>query len=189
MATDLRHGESMVQSETLNSCAAVEGATYKNETKSLSGIESMASAETMIGPALAQAGAWAGTETILLVEDEAFVRKATAEVLESAGYKLVIAGSAAEALEAYCKCSDAVDLLLADVVMPGMSGRELATEFTSLHPRGRVLLMSGYAEQLALSESSLGGKNYLAKPFSMPTLLQRVREVLGPHPFELGAPV
>ncbi len=85
-------------------------------------------------------------QTILLVEDEAFVRKVTAEVLESAGYRLVIAESAEEAL-AY-RGRPAPDLLLADVVMPGMSGRELAAEFTCLYPSTRVLLMSGYAGEL-----------------------------------------
>jgi two-component system cell cycle sensor histidine kinase/response regulator CckA len=155
MATDLLHGRSRSRVRILNSCTAVDGAIQENESD------------------------WVGSETILLVEDEAFVRKVTAEVLASAGYKLVIAGSAAEAAAAYCR-SEAVDLLLADVVMPGRSGRELATEFTRLYPRGRVLLMSGYAEQLALSESSPAGKQYLAKPFTVPTLLRRVREALGP---------
>src|SRR5580692_9621606 len=69
-------------------------------------------------------------ETILLVEDEAFVRKVTAEVLESAGYRLVIAGSATEALKACGGCFRPLDLVFADVVMPGMNGRELAVELT-----------------------------------------------------------
>jgi CheY-like chemotaxis protein len=90
-------------------------------------------------------------ETILLVEDEAFVRKVTAEVLESAGYRLVIAGDSREAL-AYRGHLAPVDLLLADVIMPGMSGRELAAELTSFYPSTRVLLMSGYAEQLTVRE-------------------------------------
>jgi len=98
-------------------------------------------------------------ETILLVEDEAFVRNATAEVLESAGYRLVIAASAAEALDAYRKCVGRVDLLLADVVMPGMSGSELAAEFERLCPRARVLLMSGRDEQVAGPARSCDGKN------------------------------
>jgi two-component system, cell cycle sensor histidine kinase and response regulator CckA len=112
------------------------------------------------------------------VEDEAFVRNMTAEVLGSAGYKLVIAGSGAEALEACRMCSEPVDLLLADVVMPGMGGRELAAEFESSCPGARVLLMSGYPEQLALCDLPTNGKGQLAKPFSVEMLLQRVREVL-----------
>jgi CheY-like chemotaxis protein len=134
--------------------------------------------EIMTGAALAEAGLRGGPETILLVEDEAFVRGVTAEVLESAGYRLVIAGSAAEALDLYRRCSEPLDLLLADIVMPGMSGLELAAELESFHPRARVLLMSGYAEQLGWCGSSSSGREHLAKPFSIPMLLRRVRDVL-----------
>ncbi len=139
--------------------------------------------ETITGAAFGEASAWSGPETILLVEDEDFVRTATAEVLESAGYRLVIAGSAEQALVAYRSCSWPVDLLLADIVMPGMSGRELAIELEKFHPRARILLMSGYAEQLARCQSFACGKQCLAKPFSTPLLLRRVREVLD-KPFE-----
>ncbi len=125
-----------------------------------------------------------GPETILLVEDEAFVRKVTAEVLESAGYRLVIAGSAAEAL-AYRGRLAPLDLLLADVIMPGMSGRDLAVELTSFYPSTRVLLMSGYAEQLTDRTLPSNGRKYLAKPFSIHVLLRRVREVLD-EPVESG---
>jgi len=119
-----------------------------------------------------------GPKTILLVEDEAFVRRLAAEVLESAGYILMIARSAAEALEACRRGSEPVDLLLADVVMPGMSGRELAAEFENFYPSAQVLLMSGYPEQLALCELSACAQKCLAKPFSVGLLLQRVREML-----------
>jgi CheY-like chemotaxis protein len=147
--------------------------------------------ETMPSAAFVEPAPRGGPETILLVEDEGFVRKVTAEVLESAGYKVVIAGNAGEALEVYRRLHAPVDLLLADVVMPGMSGRALAAEFESLCPSARVLLMSGYAGQLAaycLSSSvSSYGKTYLAKPFSVRTLLKKVREVLAANPFDRGA--
>jgi CheY-like chemotaxis protein len=134
--------------------------------------------EIMTGAAFAEAGLCGGPETILLVEDEAFVRGVTAEVLESAGYRLVIAGSAAEALDLYRRCSAPLDLLLADIVMPGMSGLELAAELENFHPRAGVLLMSGYVEQLASLGFSACGEHHLAKPFSVRVLLRRVREVL-----------
>lgn len=183
MATDLLHGEVHPGLNTLNSGTEVESAIRASAREILPGISSPAAAETMIGEialnsAFAEAGRRGKPETILLVEDEAFVRKVTAEVLESAGYRLVIAQSAAEALEAYHGRSAPVDLLLADVVMPGMSGCELATELERCHPRARILLMSGYAEQLAWCESSPYRKMYLAKPFSTRVLLKRVREVL-----------
>jgi two-component system, cell cycle sensor histidine kinase and response regulator CckA len=175
-----------------------EGAIQKSEPEGLPGVESVIAAETMVGEsmidetmagaAFAEADQGGGPETILLVEDEAFVRKVTAEVLESAGYKLLIAGTAAEAFMAYRRGSEAIDLLLADVAMPGMSGPELATEFESLCPRARVLLMSGHAEQFAWCELSRYGRKYLAKPFCIRTLLRRVREVLDTNPFDLGKP-
>jgi len=166
----------------LNSCAAVEGVIHGNELETRPGIEQRVAAETMVGEtivaaAFAEARQWGGPETILLVEDEAFVRKVTAEVLQSAGYRLVIATSAAEALEAYRGCGP-FDLLLADVVLPGMSGRELASELESSRPGAKVLLMSGYAEQLAPCELSARGHEYLAKPFSTRMLLSTVRGVL-----------
>ncbi len=167
MAIDLLKGERS-RGADLNFCTAVEGVIHESESETLAAI----------GSGFAAAGQWGGPETILLVEDEAFVRKVTAEVLESAGYRVVIARGAAEALEAYRGRPGPPDLLLADVVMPGMSGRELATELESFYPRTRVLLMSGYAEQLVRCESSPYGHEYLAKPFSIGMLLRRVRAVL-----------
>jgi len=116
--------------------------------------------------------------TILLVEDEAFVRRVTAEVLKSAGYSTVIAASATEALEACRERCGQIDLLLTDVVMPGMSGRELATHFEKRCPNAQVLLMSGYAEQLSWCELSTSQRKCMAKPFTASILLQRVRETL-----------
>jgi DNA-binding NtrC family response regulator len=114
----------------------------------------------------------------LLVEDEVFVRKATAEALESAGYRIVVAGSAMEALEACRRSGRPIDLLLADVTLPEMSGHALAAEFERIHPHARVLLMSGHAEQLAGCERTDYAKKCLAKPFSIRVLLRKVREVL-----------
>ena len=137
--------------------------------------------------AAVQAAQWRRLETILLVEDEAFVREAAAEVLESAGYRLLIARNSAEALEVCRQSTETVDLLLADVVMPGMSGGGLAAKFQRLYPRTRVVLMSGYAERLVRRGPSLTGNEYLAKPFSTQTLLKKVREMLDANQFDLGA--
>lgn len=123
-------------------------------------------------------GEYGAKETILLVEDEPFVRTATAEVLASAGYEVVLAGDASEALNRERHCLESVDLLLADVVMPGLSGHDLAVRFSLLNPQGKILLMSGYSEQLAFGDLAPQCREYLAKPFSIPTLLRRVREVL-----------
>jgi two-component system cell cycle sensor histidine kinase/response regulator CckA len=173
MAIDLLNEEARSRSKQMNSCTAFEGVIQSTESETLA--------------AFALAGRWCGPETILLVEDEWFVRKATAEVLESAGYRLVLAKNATEALEACRTCVRPVDLLLTDVIMPGMSGRDLAAEFASLCPRARVLLMSGHQQQLAACERSHDGRKCMAKPFSISTLLNRVRVALDTNPFESGA--
>lgn len=172
----------------LSSYIGADGPIQKNAAESLPDIGALVAAERMAGATFAEADRWGGAETILLVEDQEFVRKVTAETLELAGYRLVIAGSAAEALARYPGGGESVDLLLADVVMPGMSGRELAAEFEGLYPRTRVLLMSGYAEQLTMCELSLYRATYLAKPFSGQALLKKVRAVLDPSLCDLGAP-
>jgi len=126
-------------------------------------------------------------ETILLVEDEAFVRKATGEALESAGYRVLTAENATQALQVLGEYAEPVNLLLADIVMPGINGHELARDFTASCPHTRILLMSGYEEQLTSRERSVHRPEYLAKPFSIPMLLRRVREVLDRNPLDFKA--
>jgi two-component system cell cycle sensor histidine kinase/response regulator CckA len=166
---------------------AIEPEANQGDGTSLPEFASSFPLEALIGAASADHCLSVRQETILLVEDEAFVRKVTAEVLESAGYRVLPACAASEALEAKGNDLEFVDLLLTDVVMPGLSGHELAAEFRALHPQTRVLLMSGYTEQLALSATSR--IDYLAKPFSTSALLRRVRQVLdaGPSTFEVRA--
>lgn len=118
-------------------------------------------------------------ETILLAEDEIFVRQAADDVLELSGYEVLVTGNGMDALEVCRELLQPVDLLLADVIMPGMRGTELAAKFKELYPRGRVLLMSGYAEETTPSgDSSHGYEKRLPKPFSANTLLKAVREAL-----------
>lgn len=114
---------------------------------------------------------------ILLVEDEAFVRDVTAEVLQAAGYSVLMARNAAEALELHERALGPVNLLMSDVVLPDRSGRDLAGQLRAVDPEIRVLLVSGYAEHMSLSQSG-DGHGYLAKPFSTQTLLDKVSELL-----------
>jgi CheY-like chemotaxis protein len=176
-ATNLLNRTSSLEEQTLNLRAQPEGTSLERKAADLPGLTSGATFEEFIA-ASADAQQWIDKETILLAEDEAFVRKATGEALESAGYRVIVAGSAAQALEAHRNCGEPVDLLLSDLVMPGISGHELANQLLVLCPNVRVLLMSGYAEQLALCQLSSYDRKYLAKPFSIPVLLRRVREVL-----------
>ncbi|HLW89289.1 MAG TPA: response regulator [Terriglobales bacterium] len=118
-----------------------------------------------------------GTETILLVEDETFVREVTREVLKAAGYRVVTARNATEALVAGDSLRQ-VDLLLTDVVLPGRSGRALASDLQSREPNLAVLFVSGYGAQLAEIEAARPAFTCLAKPFSAAALLRKVREML-----------
>ncbi|MFZ1139490.1 MAG: response regulator [Candidatus Sulfotelmatobacter sp.] len=117
-----------------------------------------------------------GAETILLVEDEAFVREVTCEVLQSTGYRVLTAKNAAEAKCVYEQRGGEVDLLLTDVVLPGETGRALACRLQRETPLLKILLVTGYAEQMGLREAK--AEELLAKPFSTETLLRRVRQLL-----------
>jgi DNA-binding response OmpR family regulator len=121
-------------------------------------------------------------ETILLVEDEEFIRRAVHTALEAAGYQVVAAENGVKAKALHSRFSRVPDLLLSDVVMPGMSGPELAKDLLASVPGLRVLLMSGYAEQLSSlanhGEAWPAELKCMAKPFSVATLLSRVRGAL-----------
>ena len=120
-----------------------------------------------------------GQETILLVEDESNLRRLARQYLETQGYKILEAADGAAALQIVDGHQGTIDLLLTDVIMPGMNGRELAVQITHLLPDIRVLYMSGYTENAIGHDGMLdAGINLLQKPFSLPALKDRVREVL-----------
>ncbi len=120
-----------------------------------------------------------GKETILLVEDEPAVRELTRMVLAERGYSVVEALNPEDAVRLAGKYGAEIHLLLTDVVMPGMSGRELAKKLTARHPNLRVLYMSGYTYNVIAENGTLEeGLSFLQKPFTPRTLVQRVRETL-----------
>jgi CheY-like chemotaxis protein len=123
----------------------------------------------------------AGTETILLVEDDPAVGQLASSVLVEAGYTVLHARSGAEALARASTHAGPIELLLTDVVMPGMSGAELAPRLAKERQGLAVLYMSGYAEELLARHGMLGEIAFLAKPFTPEVLLARVREVLEAH--------
>jgi DNA-binding NtrC family response regulator len=137
--------------------------------------------DALVDSPLGITGLWSGAETILFVEDESFVREVTSEVLRSAGYTVITAKNGAEALRIFHQRSEAAELLLSDIVLPGKSGHALAGELRQLCPEIIVLFISGYADQWAQSEYEKEGAHFLAKPFSMPALLHKVREALDGH--------
>jgi len=120
-----------------------------------------------------------GSETVLLVEDEAAVREVTREQLESLGYRVLSCADAAEALAACAGRSDPLHLLLTDVVMPGMNGRELAERLTQGRPGLRVLYTSGYGEDVIARHGVLEpGVLLLQKPYALTKLAGLVRTAL-----------
>jgi two-component system NtrC family sensor kinase len=120
-----------------------------------------------------------GTETILLVEDEDAVRELVARILRKQGYHVVPYSSGSEALE-YCRTDlSTVDLLLTDVVMPKMSGKELAEQATSMRAGLTTLFMSGYTDELIAQRGVVSsGENLITKPFNPEQLLLTVRSLL-----------
>ena len=120
-----------------------------------------------------------GDETILLVEDEPAILKMTTRILEGLGYRVVAASSADEAIRIAQDYADDIHLLLTDVVMPEMNGRDLAKNILTLHPNLRRLFMSGYTANVIAHHGVLDeGVNFIQKPFSREQLGAKVREAL-----------
>jgi two-component system cell cycle sensor histidine kinase/response regulator CckA len=120
-----------------------------------------------------------GTETVLMVEDDEGVRLLTRHMLKGFGYTVLEAASGADALRIAGKHAEPVHLVITDVVMPGMSGRQVAAEMASLHPEARVLFVSGYTDDAVVRHGVLQeGVHFLPKPFSSIGLARKIREVL-----------
>ena len=120
-----------------------------------------------------------GTETILLVEDEANLRYLARQYLEKQGYKVIEAADGAVAVQIAVAHESVIHLLLTDVIMPGMNGRELAQRITEIRPNVKVLYMSGYTENVIGHNGTLdAGIRLLQKPFNLRDLKAKVREVL-----------
>jgi PAS domain S-box-containing protein len=126
-----------------------------------------------------QAAIETGVETLLVVEDQDQVRKIAVAILRSCGYHTLVAADAEEALEVARAYAAPIDLLLTDMVMPGMGGRELAAELVRQRPGLRVLFTSGYSTEMpGVGRGGLGAA-FLPKPYTAAELAAKVREVLG----------
>ncbi|MES1260699.1 MAG: response regulator, partial [Acidobacteriota bacterium] len=127
----------------------------------------------------APAGIPAGSETILLVEDDINVRKFIGSVLRKGGYRVLDACDGHDALQVWRQTEEPAALVLTDLVMPGLSGTMLIEKLKDLNPAIRAIYMSGHAHHSALSGSFLDSSlPFLHKPFTPDTLLRTVREVL-----------
>jgi CheY-like chemotaxis protein len=120
-----------------------------------------------------------GAETVLLVEDESALRELTRSILEQAGYRVLEAAGAEQALHIVRDNPRNIDLLLTDVVMPGLGGKELAKRMNEARPGLKVLYMSGYADDVVAHSGILTeGTVLIQKPFTRRTLLTKVRQSL-----------
>lgn len=120
-----------------------------------------------------------GTETILVVEDEDGLRSLTARMLTNAGYVVIAANSGKQALALLDDHVQQVDLLFTDVVMPGMSGLDLASAIAARQPDIKVLFVSGYTDDPTLGQVAVArARNFLSKPYSIAALTQKLREIL-----------
>jgi PAS domain S-box-containing protein len=123
-----------------------------------------------------------GSEVVLLVEDEINIRLAACEVLERQGYRVLTAAEGGEALRIGIGHTGPLHLLVTDVIMPGMSGRQLADRLVAARPDLKVLYMSGYPEDAIADMAGLGRHSFLQKPFPPAQFLQAVRDALDGTP-------
>jgi PAS domain S-box-containing protein len=132
-----------------------------------------------LSPAQSQPNEAGGCETVLLVEDEESVRELVRLTLTSRGYKVLEAENGESGLRIAEACQEPIDILITDVVMPGIGGRELSKKLLSLRPDISVLYLSGYTEDAVVAQGAPGPATaFLQKPFTLQNLAKKVREVL-----------
>jgi two-component system, cell cycle sensor histidine kinase and response regulator CckA len=149
------------------------GTTFKIYLPSVADVIPAAQAQTESAPVLT------GAETILLVEDEKAVRAMAGFALRTNGYTLVEAADGEEAARLCERHEGPIHLLVTDVVMPRMGGRQLTERLKTLHPEMRVLFMSGYTDDAVVRHGVLEAEvAFLQKPFTMDALHRKVRAVL-----------
>jgi two-component system, cell cycle sensor histidine kinase and response regulator CckA len=117
-------------------------------------------------------------ETVLFAEDEDMLRRLVARLLREYGYTVIDAASGTDALRAAAAHEGPIDLLLTDIMMPGLNGPDLATRVRMNRPEVRVLYISGFLNEAELDP----GSNFLGKPFTPSDLLDKIRSVLGEAP-------
>jgi len=127
---------------------------------------------------IATAASGFARRTILLVEDEPFVREATRSILENAGFSVLPAANALEAVEAYEHSNRPVDLVMTDLVLPGRSGQQLGDDLRQRSGHVKVLVTSGYAEAECENENPAAETYFLAKPYSRRGLVKKIDTIL-----------
>jgi len=153
------------------------GTSFKIYLPRVDAVETEAASEASL------AGALDGSETVLVAEDEEAVRQIIEKALDAHGYRVLSARDGAEALERASAYAGQIDLLVTDVVMPDMNGRELSRRLVENRPNLRTLYLSGYTDDAILHRGVLQqGVAFLQKPFSLRMLARKVREVIEARP-------
>jgi two-component system cell cycle sensor histidine kinase/response regulator CckA len=120
-----------------------------------------------------------GDETILLVDDEEYIRDLGVELLTDVGYKVLTATNGEEGLQLYRKKQKKIDLIILDLVIPGMGGKKCYEEILKINPRAKILIVSGYsANGPGKAALEAGAKGFVGKPFDVSDLLEKIREIL-----------
>jgi CheY-like chemotaxis protein len=120
-----------------------------------------------------------GTETILLIDDEELIRDLGKETLTAFGYKVLTASDGESGLELYKKEQKCIDLVVLDLIMPGMSGRRCLDEFLSINPKVKVIVASGYSDNGPMQETiEAGAKSFIGKPYQTKQFLKIIRDVI-----------
>jgi DNA-binding response OmpR family regulator len=128
-----------------------------------------------------------GSETILLAEDHDGLRQSAQEMLEALGYHVLLAANGIDALELFKTTSDRVDIVVLDVVMPGLSGPDTYSKMASIRPELRVIFTTGYTSEAGSLTSMIDkGAGFLQKPYGQRTLGLKIREVLDRGPITVG---
>jgi PAS domain S-box-containing protein len=149
-----------------------KGTTFKLYFPAISPVDEPSVEETGMMPAF-------GTETVLLVDDEDFVRDLGERILKKNGYTILTAANGKEALEIYQREKDRIHLVILDLIMPNMGGKDCLKRILDINPQARVLIASGYAADTSTKECvDLGAKGFVAKPYRFKELLQHVRKSL-----------
>jgi len=119
--------------------------------------------------------------TILLVEDEPFVREATCNILENAGFCVLSAKDACDAIRLYEECNRTIDLIMTDMVLPGKTGQELGEDLRTRSEQLSVLVTSGYGNAEYETEDVVKRTYFLAKPYSRRSLVEKIEGILNPQ--------
>ena len=124
--------------------------------------------------------------TILLVEDELFVREATCGILQLCGFKVLCAENAKEALKIFERCRGGIDLVMTDMILPGGTGHQLGQDLRAQSPQVMVLVTSGYDKPDYETEAPNSGNYFLPKPYSRKTLVDKIEKILASVPLALA---